>query len=430
MGVRKYVFNKDHMKEISLHNIRRLSSTFRWILLACLVGSIAGFLGSSFFLLLKLITEYRMENSWTLYFLPIGGIAIIALYHLIMKKPDKGTNLALDAIHFGARVPIRRIPLIYFATLITHFFGGSAGREGAALQMGASLGDGFSRIFHLKESDKKILIICSMSACFSAVFGTPLSASIFAMEIVTVGVIYYVALVPCVVASLISHGIAHYFFGISTEIYPVSKIPPMNIPNFLWTILLAGLCGLLSILFCVSLRFGRLLYKRCIKNDYLRAITGAILVILLTLLVGNRDYNGAGLFVIKRCFTDPDSISAFAFLLKIIFTVITLGAGFKGGEIVPSFFIGACFGCLFGKITGLETSLCSAIGMGSVFCGATNAPIASLLICFEMFGFEGMPYYLLAIAISYNLSGYFGLYKSQKFAYSKYQAHYIDKSAC
>ena len=189
--------------------------------------------------------------------------------------------------------------------------------------------------------------------------------------------------------------------------------------------MLAILCAGVSVLFCVTLHTSEHMYQKYLKNPYLRIIAGGVIIILLTLLVGSQDYNGAGMFVIERCF--ENEYVPYAFLLKILFTALTLGAGFKGGEIVPSFFIGATFGCLFGNILGFSPALCTAVGMGAVFCGVTNCPITSLLICFELFGFEGMPYFLLSIALSYMLSGYFGLYRSQKIVYSKYKPEYINR---
>ncbi len=188
---------------------------------------------------------------------------------------------------------------------------------------------------------------------------------------------------------------------------------------------LAVLCALVSILFCISLHYSEAIYRKFIKNPYLRAAAGGCIIILLTLLVGNQDYNGTGVNIISKCF--DGTVAPEAFLLKIIFTALTLGAGFKGGEIVPTFFIGASFGCLFGTLTGFSPTLSAAIGMAAIFCGVTNSPITSLLISFEMFGFAAMPFLLLAIAFSYMLSGYYGLYRSQKIMYSKFKTSYINK---
>ncbi|MCD8333601.1 MAG: chloride channel protein, partial [Clostridiales bacterium] len=182
------------------------------------------------------------------------------------------------------------------------------------------------------------------------------------------------------------------------------------------------------ILFCIILHSAVRFYRHFFKNAYLRAAAGGCIVIALTLLVGNQNYNGTGMSMIESCITTGE-VFAPAFLLKMIFTAATLGAGYKGGEIVPTFFIGATFGCLFGNIVGLSPALCAAVGMGAVFCGVTNSPITALLICFELFGFEGMPYYLIAVALSYMMSGYYGLYSSQRIIYSKYKTEYINRKS-
>ena len=309
--------------------------------------------------------------------------------------------------------------------VVPNLFGGSAGREGAALQMGGSIGSSIGRVFRFDEKDKHVMIMCGMSAAFSALFGTPMAAAIFSMEMISVGVMYYIALVPCVISSLIAHGIASYF-NVTNEFFAIENIPDFTILNSVKISALAILCALVSILFCVALHSGEALYKKYLPNKYTRVFIGGCFVIIATMLVGNQTYNGTGMSVIQSSI--DGSVRPEAFLLKIIFTALTLGAGFKGGEIVPSFFIGATFGCLFGNLTGFEPSLCTAVGMISLFCGVTNCPITSLLISFELFGYDGMPYFLLAIPFSYMLSGYFGLYRSQKIVYSKYKTSYINKS--
>lgn len=396
----------------------------RWIIFAVLSGIVIGFVGTAFFYCMQTVTKLRIAHPWLLFLLPAGGVAIVGLYHLLHDEKDTGTNLVLSAIHSNENIPLRMAPLIFISTLITHLFGGSAGREGAALQLGGSIGNALGKLFRFDDKDQHIMIMCGMSASFSALFGTPMAAAIFSMEVVSVGIMHYSALVPCVIAALISHGIAVYF-GIHPEHFDLGVLPAFSPKTAVLIGILAVLCALVSILFCIILHESEKLYKYFFKNPYLRAIVGGGIVIALTLLVGNRDYNGTGMDIIAQCM--EGDVFPLAFLLKMIFTAATLGAGYKGGEIVPSFFIGATFGCLFGNLTGLSPALCAAVGMGAVFCGVTNSPITSLLICFEMFGFEGMPYYLLAIALSYMLSGYYGLYSSQKIIYSKYKTEYINR---
>lgn len=407
------------------HNTKRLITSIKWVIFSIVVGIVAGSCGTAFYFALSVVTDFRMKYPWLIYFLPIGGLAIVGLYHLCKDDNDTGTNLVISAIHSGDKVPFIMAPLIFVSTLITHLFGGSAGREGAALQMGGSIGSSIGRVFRFDEKDKHVMIMCGMSAAFSALFGTPMAAAIFSMEMISVGVMYYIALVPCVISSLIAHGIASYF-NVTNEFFAIENIPDFTILNSVKISALAILCALVSILFCVALHSSEALYKKYLPNKYTRVFIGGCFVIIATMLVGNQTYNGTGMSVIQSSI--DGSVRPEAFLLKIIFTALTLGAGFKGGEIVPSFFIGSTFGCLFGNLTGFEPSLCTAVGMISLFCGVTNCPITSLLISFELFGYDGMPYFLLAIPFSYMLSGYFGLYRSQKIVYSKYKTSYINKS--
>lgn len=414
-----------YIKHKIAHNAHRALVSVKWVIFAILVGTIVGLCGSAFYFGMSYVTFLRTAHSWLILLLPAGGLVIVGLYHLFHDEKDTGTNLVISAIHSGDELPFRMAPLIFISTLITHLFGGSAGREGAALQMGGSIGNALGRLFRFDEKDKHVMIMCGMSAAFSALFGTPMAAAIFPMEMVSVGVMYYIALVPCVISSLVAHGIA-VSFGVSNELFLIGEIPAFGILSSVKISVLAILCALVSILFCVILHQTGHLYKKLFKNPYLRVFAGGCLIVLLTCLVGNQSYNGTGINIIENCING--TVRPEAFLLKMIFTALTLGAGYKGGEIVPSFFTGAAFGCLFGNLLGFSPTLCTAVGMTSVFCGVTNSPITSLLISFELFGYDGMPYFLLATAFSYMLSGYFGLYHSQKIVYSKYKTNYINKA--
>ena len=415
----------DVIKHKIKHNAHRALVSLKWIIFAIIVGVIVGLCGTAFYFALSLVTVLRTQNTWLIFLLPLGGIGIVAMYRILHNEKDTGTNLVISAIHSDDELPLRMAPLIFVSTLITHLFGGSAGREGAALQMGGSIGNALGKLFRFDDKDKHVMIMCGMSASFSALFGTPMAAAILPMEMVSVGVMYYIALVPCVISSLVAHGIA-YSFGVSNELFLIHYIPKFTIVSAIEISILAILCALVSILFCVLLHKSEDLYKRFFANPYIRAIAGGCIIIVLTLLVGNQDYNGTGINIIAHCING--TVRPEAFLLKMIFTALTLGAGYKGGEIVPSFFTGAAFGCLFGNLLGFSPTLCTAVGMTAVFCGVTNCPITSLLISFELFGYDGMPYFLLATALSYMLSGYFGLYRSQKIVYSKYKTNYINKA--
>lgn len=415
----------DLLKHKAKHNLQRLLTSIKWIIFSIIVGLIVGLCGTAFFIGLSFVTIVRGQNPELIYFLPIGGLAIVALYHILNDTNDTGTNLVISAIHSGDKLPFRMAPLIFISTLITHFFGGSAGREGAALQMGGSIGNSLGKIFRFDEKDKHVMIMCGMSAAFSSLFGTPMAASIFSMEMISVGVMYYTALVPCVISSLVAHGVATYF-GVSTEFFLIDTIPEFNVKTAIIISILAILCAIVSIVFCITLHTSEKLYHKFFKNPYLRIFVGGCFVLIATLIVGNQNYNGTGMNIIERCI--DGTVKSEDFILKILFTALTLGAGFKGGEIVPSFCTGAAFGCLFGNLLGFSPTLCTAVSMTALFCGVTNCPITSLLISFELFGYDGMPYFLLAISLSYMLSGYFGLYKSQRIVYSKYKTNYINKS--
>lgn len=415
---------KEIIKHKIQHNFERLKTVVKWVIFSIISGVVVGGVGTLFYFSMSIVTLIREKNPWLIFLLPIGGLIIVGCYRLLHDEKDTGTNLVLSAIHSDDELPLRMAPLIFISTLITHLFGGSAGREGAALQLGGSIGNGIGRLFRFDEKDKHIMIMCGMSAAFSALFGTPMAAAIFSMEVVSVGIMYYAALVPCVISSLIAHGIA-VSFGVSEELFLIDSIPAFNVGNATKISILAILCAAVSVLFCIMLHQSESLYKRFFKNPYARVFAGGCFVIVLTLLVGDQSYNGTGINIIARCI--DGTVKPEAFILKMIFTAVTLSAGYKGGEIVPSFFTGAAFGCLFGNLLGFSPTLCTAVGMAAVFCGVTNCPITSLLISFELFGYDGMPYFLLAIAFSYMLSGYFGLYHSQKIIYSKYKTNYINR---
>ena len=415
---------KELIQNKLIHQTKLVGTSIRWVIFAILSGLIVGGIGTLFYFGMYLVTLTRTKNPWLIFLLPVSGLVIVGCYRLLHDEKDTGTNLVLSAIHSDEELPLRMAPLIFFSTLITHLFGGSAGREGAALQLGGSIGNGLGKLFCFDDKDKHIMIMCGMSAAFSALFGTPMAAAVFSMEVVSVGVMYYAALVPCVISSLVASMVARYF-GVSQELFLIEKIPAFRFLPAVKISVLAILCAGVSILFCIMLHSSDHLYKRFFKNAYIRIFVGGCLVIALTLLVGDQTYNGAGMNMIEQYM--QGQVPPEAFILKMLFTAVTLGAGFKGGEIVPSFFTGAAFGCLFGNILGFSPSLCTAVGMTAVFCGVTNCPITALLISFELFGYDAMPYFLLAVAFSYMLSGYYGLYSSQKIIYSKYKTNYINR---
>ena len=420
------IFTKEYWLNC-IDRTKRYAKTFiKWLICSSIIGISCGAVGTAFHYSVEYVTQFRSGHRWIIFLLPAAGLLIVFLYRAGGIKHDKGTNLVIGSIRNPEyNVPFRMAPLIFITTVITHLFGGSAGREGAALQMGGSIGNAIGKFFRFDDKDKHVMIMCGMSAAFSALFGTPMAAAILPMEIVSVGVMYYTALVPCVISSLVAHGVA-YLFGVSNQWFSIEHIPDFGILPAVQISILAVLCALVSIVFCILLHKSEEIYRKLFQNPYIRIFAGGCIVVILTMLVGNQNYNGTGIGIIQMCI--DGTVRPEAFLLKMIFTALTLGAGYKGGEIVPSFFTGAAFGCLFGTLTGISPTLCTAVGMTAVFCGVTNCPITSLLISFELFGYDGMPYFLLAVAFSYMLSGYFGLYRSQKIVYSKYKTSYINKT--
>lgn len=409
--LRKYI---DHMGPYA-------AALLKWIVVGGLVGGVGGVVGALFHLGVNYATSVRLAHPWVLYLLPLGGLVIAGLYRLC-KLEGKGTNAVIESVHFGSDVPVLLVPLIFVSTVITHLCGGSAGREGAALQIGGGIGYRTGRLLHLGEKDLPLATLCGMSGVFSALFGTPLTATVFALEVISVGVLYYAGLVPCITAAMTGYLIS-LLLGVPPTRFTVA-MPALDAWTMLLVLVLAILCALVSILFCRGLHITEHLAARLVKNSYLRAAAGGVVIIALTLLLGTTDYNGAGMDVIQRALNGQ--ANGWAWLLKLLFTAITIGCGFKGGEVVPSFFVGAAFGCWVGTLLGLPPAFAAAIGLVAVFCGAVNCPIASVVLSVEMFGAEGMLYFAMACAISYVLSGYCGLYSSQTILYSKLRAEFIN----
>ncbi|MCI8559304.1 MAG: chloride channel protein [Lachnospiraceae bacterium] len=403
----------------------RMVLLIRWLLFSVITGGCLGLAGTFFGKSVAFVTELRTANPWILFGLPLGGILIVWMYQWESKQEKSSTNRVLDAIHAEKEIPIKTAPLIFVSTVLTHLFGGSAGREGAALQLGGSIGNFLGKCFRIDESDKRVVIMCGMSAAFSALFGTPMAAAVFSMEVVSVGIMHYAALVPCVLSSYIAGAIAKSF-GMEEEHFVIGEIPELTLITGGKILILGFLCAAVSILFCVVLHKTEHLFQKKLPNPFLRTFVAGCLIIVLTLLLRTTDYLGSGMQIIEQ--TMEGNVMWAAFLLKILFTAVTLAGGFKGGEIVPTFFVGATFGCLMGKILHISPSLAAACGMTAVFCGVTNSPISSLLIGLEMFGFKGAPFLFLSLSVSYMQSGYYGLYHSQRIVYSKVKMEYINQN--
>ena len=410
----------ERLKERVAHIGQYAVTLLKWMVLGGVIGLVGGIIGSLFHIGVDTATQMRLAHPWVLYLMPVGGLAIVGLYRLT-KTEGKGTNDIIASVHFGEQVPGLLVPVIFVSTVITHLCGGSAGREGAALQIGGGIGYQAGRLLRLGEKDLPLATLCGMSGVFAALFGTPLTATVFALEVISVGVLYYAGLVPCLTAALTGY-LVSVLMGVPPTRFTVT-VPGLEVRTMLLVMVLALLCAVVSILFCRGLHGVEHLLKRTLKNPYLRVAVGAALLIGLTLLT-NGDYNGAGMEVIGRAIAgqaDP-----WAWVWKLLFTAITIGCGFKGGEVVPSFFVGAAFGCVAAGWLGLPAGFGAAMGLVSVFCGAVNCPLASIILSVELFGSGDLLYFAMACSISYLISGYCGLYSSQTILYSKLRAEFIN----
>lgn len=418
----------DISPDITLETLQRARmaalTLIKWLLCSLFTGSFIGLIGALFYKALQYVTSFRIQHPYTLFFLPAAGIIIVLMYHFTHEDKNTGTNLVITAIQSNAEVPVRVAPLIIISTLLTHLCGGSAGREGAALQVGGSLGNFIAKILHFDDKDTRIMIMYGMSACFSALFGTPIAAAIFSMEVISVGVMYYAALVPCIISALIASGVAG-LFNITPTMFIISEICELSISTGIRFMIMSVIFALASIVFCYMLHSSAKIYSEYLSNPYIRIIIAGVLVIILRYITGTTDYLGAGAPMIAASFIT--SCSWYVFILKMLFTAITLGGGFKGGEIVPTLFVGATLGSFLAPVFGLPIGLCAACGMVSVFCGVTNCPLTSFILSIEMFGAGSMKFVIICVAISYMLSGYYSLYNSQKIVYSKYKTEYINR---
>lgn len=419
------------MKNLIIHKFtsacQYVKTFLKWAFIASLTGIIGGMIGSLFSYCIK-EANVLQNNLWFLVLLmPLGGLIIVFLYKLFKVENDMGTNCVIESVRNKNNVPYAMAPLIFISSVITHLTGGSSGREGAALQLGGSLGTAVGRIFRLDESDMHIALMCGMSGLFSSLFGTPIAASFFALEVISVGVAYYSALVPCLTSAVVAYFISLGLGGSPFKFDIDKHIPQLDCISLIQVIGLAALCAVVSIIFCVAMKKTHHYAKTLLKNDYIRIATGGLIVIVLTFIVGCHDYNGAGSHIIVNAIGGEAKPEAF--LLKILFTCATIGFGYKGGEIVPTLFIGSTFGCVIAPLLGLDPCFGAAIGMICLFCGVVNCPVASIFLSVEIFGTQGFILFAVGCGVSYMLSGYYGLYSSQKILYSKLKAEFINIQA-
>ena len=393
----------------------------KWLAFSVLVGVVVGAVGALFHMAIDEAAHLREANGWILYLLPLVGLVIVFAYRVTGMSDDKGTEYIISSARDAHYLRIRTAPLIFLSTVLTHFAGGSAGREGAALQLGGSMSNSIGRLLRLDGKNSRVMTMCGMAAGFSALFGTPLAAAVMAMEVVSVGFMHYEAIVPCIMSALIAQQAA-IAIGVHPTAFSVAVIPEITPVVLVRLVVLGVLCGIVAILFCNFMHAAPKFYGKITKNPYVKVALGGVIVILMTLVFGT-DYNGAGTGIIQRAL--DGSAAPEAFLLKILFTGLTLAAGFKGGEIVPAFFTGATFGCFVGGLLGLPASFAGAAGLAAVFCGVTNCPLTAILLSYELFGGEGLILYALCCAVSYLISGYSSLYHAQNIVLSKLQPEII-----
>lgn len=384
----------------------------RWLFICGLIGGLSGSASAFFLVALEWVTQIREHNNWIFWLLPFGGLFIGLLYYYLGKGIEKGNNLLLEEYENPQKtISFKMAPLVLIGTLLTHLLGGSAGREGTAVQMGAAIADQFQKIFKLIASDRKILLILGISSGFSAVFGTPLAGAIFALEIVFFSKIN----LKSIPLSFLVAYTAHYtveLWQVKHTQYQISLVPEMNISSFFWVVFAGVLFGLAAFLFSKTTQFWGKLFSKTIPFPPLRPFVGGLILAVVFYFIDTPKYVGLGIPTIVDSFSVPNTW--YDFLLKILFTGFTLGAGFKGGEVTPLFFIGATLGSALSLLIPLPISLLAGVGFVAVFAGATHAPIACTIMGMELFGFESGIFIGLSCATAYFLSGTTGIYKSQK----------------
>ena len=392
--------------------LKFLKKTIKYTLLSLTIGVLGGLTGSAFAHAIDFVTGIRQANSFLIFFLPLGAVATVLIYSLL-KVSGLSVKNCFEACKSNSTVSFLLAPAIFICSTITHLFGGSAGREGAALQLGGGIATPVAKLFKLPKEKRGSMVLCGMSAVFAAVFGTPLAAAIFVFE-ATKSLKRSFKLLPLVVISSLSAHLVSKALLVEAEHFVIPQLH-INFLDFSRIIVIAGLAGIISFCYCFSLQISKKLFS-FISNNYLRGIIGAVLIILITLIIGNRDYNGTGMHIISATFSG-EKIVFYSFALKILLTAITIGAGFKGGEIVPAFFIGATFGSAIGGIFGVSPILCAAIGMLLLFAGSTKCPLAAFIIAFEMFGFNKALLVCLipSLIVGITFSGKISLYNKVSF---------------
>lgn len=400
---------------------RRYPSTLyllRWLLITLFIGTLIGSASAFFLQTLDWATNFRENHLWLIALLPIGGFLIGLLYYYLGKDIEAGNNLLIDTIHDPKQIiPFRMAPFVYIGTIATHFFGGSAGREGTALQMAGAIADQFSKPFRLNAGERAILIIAAIAAGFGSVFGTPLAGALFGLEVFLIGRIRYNAIFPAFAASIIADLVTKMWQTHHTH-YHISFIPDISFLNILYAIMAGIFFGLCASTFSKIIHLAGRIFKSKISYPPLRPFVGGIIVASAVWIIGTTKYIGLGIPTIVASF--DQQLPAYDFALKMLFTIVTLSAGFKGGEVTPLFFIGATLGNALSYFIPLPPGLLAGMGFVAVFAGATNTPIACMIMAIEIFGSECGVYAAIACVVAYLLSGNNSIYGKQMIGDAKH----------
>ncbi|SHJ58687.1 H+/Cl-antiporter ClcA [Arenibacter nanhaiticus] len=409
----------------SVEQIPAFLYLLKWLLICGLIGFCAGSISAFFLLSLEWATNWRESHLWVIALLPLGGFIIGLSYHLYGNSIVKGNNLLLEEFHHPKKIiPFRMAPLVLFGTIATHLFGGSAGREGTAVQIGGAIADQFTKIFKLSRRDRKIVLIAGISAGFASVFGTPLAGGIFALEVLVLGRIRLDAILPSFLAAVFADYFCH-IWNVSHTHYYITEVAQMTPVNLLWALLAGIIFGLVAMVFSKSTHFWSNLFQKQIKYPPLRPVIGGGILAFAIYFMGTTKYIGLGIPTIVDAFSI--NLNSYDFLLKVLFTSFTLGAGFKGGEVTPLFFIGATLGNVLIWFIPLPMSLLAGMGFVAVFAGATNTPIACTIMGIELFGIEAGVFIALACSAAYLFSGHSGVYASQVIGSPKHPFFIRDK---